>query len=93
VFWEVDQKAAGCWAGEANTKLLARLSKWHEYLGDSTAADAILDRLLHNAHRIVLKKGPSLRKEEVPLPVDNHQRRCAPITMPLNEPITMRRND
>src|SRR5215207_3700622 len=30
-------------------------SKWHEYLGDPTVADAILDRLLHNAHRIVLR--------------------------------------
>ena len=38
-------------------------TKWHEYLGDPTLADAICDRLLHNAHRIVLK-GPSRRKEE-----------------------------
>lgn len=37
--------------------------KWHEYLGDPTVADAILDRLLSKAHRIVLK-GPSRRKEE-----------------------------
>jgi DNA replication protein DnaC len=36
---------------------------WHEQLGDPTLADAILDRLIHNAHRIVLK-GPSQRKEE-----------------------------
>lgn len=35
--------------------------KWHEYLGDATVADAILDRLIHNAHKIVLK-GPSRRK-------------------------------
>lgn len=35
---------------------------WHEHLGDPTLADAICDRLLHNAHRIVLK-GPSRRKE------------------------------
>ena len=35
---------------------------WHEALGDPTVADAICDRLLHNAHRIVLK-GPSRRKE------------------------------
>lgn len=35
---------------------------WHEYLGDPTLADAICDRLLHNAHRLVLK-GPSRRKE------------------------------
>ena len=38
-------------------------NKWHEYLGDPTLADAICDRLLPNAHRIVLK-GPSRRKEK-----------------------------
>jgi DNA replication protein DnaC len=35
---------------------------WHDYLGDATVADAILDRVLHNAHRVVVK-GPSRRKE------------------------------
>jgi DNA replication protein DnaC len=35
---------------------------WHEYLGDATIADAICDRVLHNAHRLVLS-GPSRRKE------------------------------
>ena len=34
---------------------------WFEVIGDPTIADAILDRLVHNAHRIKLKKGPSLR--------------------------------
>ncbi len=38
-------------------------SQWHDYVGDPTLADAICDRLLHNAHRIVLQ-GPSRRKEE-----------------------------
>jgi DNA replication protein DnaC len=38
---------------------------WHEYLGDPTLADAILDRILHNAHRIVLQ-GPSRRKKGSP---------------------------
>ncbi len=37
-------------------------AQWHDALGDPTLADAICDRLLHNAHRIVLK-GPSRRKE------------------------------
>jgi DNA replication protein DnaC len=37
--------------------------RYHEYLGDPTVADAVCDRLLHNAHRIVLS-GPSRRKEE-----------------------------
>jgi DNA replication protein DnaC len=36
-------------------------AKWHEHLGDHNHADAICDRLLHNAHRLVLK-GPSQRK-------------------------------
>ena len=39
------------------------VAKWHDHLGDPTVADAICDRLLHNAHRIVLQ-GPSRRKEE-----------------------------
>lgn len=38
------------------------VSKWHDDLGDPTVADAICDRLIHNAHRIVLK-GPSRRKD------------------------------
>lgn len=35
---------------------------WHAALGDPTLADAICDRLLHNAYKIELK-GPSMRKE------------------------------
>jgi len=35
--------------------------KWHETIGDDTIADAICDRLLHNAHRIEFK-GESVRK-------------------------------
>jgi len=34
---------------------------WHEVIGDPTIADAVLDRLVHNAHRLQLK-GESLRK-------------------------------
>ncbi len=34
---------------------------WHEIIGDPTLADAILDRLVHNAYRIKLK-GESMRK-------------------------------
>ncbi len=37
------------------------IDRWHEYIGEATLADAILDRLLHNAHRLELK-GESLRK-------------------------------
>ena len=37
------------------------LSAWHDVIGDPTYADAILDRLVHNAHRIELA-GESLRR-------------------------------
>ncbi|MGH8629399.1 MAG: IS21-like element helper ATPase IstB [Burkholderiales bacterium] len=37
------------------------VEQWHAYLGDQTLADAILDRLVHNAHRLTLK-GDSMRK-------------------------------
>lgn len=36
--------------------------QWHDYLADPALADAICDRIVHNAHRLVLK-GPSRRKE------------------------------
>lgn len=36
---------------------------WHEVIGEPTFADAILDRLVHNAHRLPLD-GPSMRKNE-----------------------------
>ena len=37
------------------------VEKWHEYLGEPTIADAILDRVLNSAHQIALK-GESMRK-------------------------------
>ena len=37
------------------------VSQWHEIIADATVADAILDRLVHNAYRLELK-GESLRK-------------------------------
>lgn len=37
---------------------------WHEIIGDPTIADAILDRLVHNAHKLQLKTKVSKRKEE-----------------------------
>ena len=40
---------------------------WHDYIGEATLADAILDRLLHGAHRLELK-GESVRK----LTLKNH---------------------
>lgn len=37
------------------------VESWHEFIGDPTLADAILDRLVHNAYRISLK-GESMRR-------------------------------
>jgi DNA replication protein DnaC len=37
------------------------VEKWHEYIANPTLADAILDRLVHNAHRINLS-GDSIRR-------------------------------
>jgi len=38
------------------------VDRWHDLIGDPTLADAILDRLVHNAHRILLR-GDSLRQK------------------------------
>jgi DNA replication protein DnaC len=38
------------------------VDKWHQQIGDPTLADSILDRLVHNAHRIEMQ-GESLRKK------------------------------
>lgn len=42
------------------------LEHWHDAIGDPTLADAILDRLVHNAHKIAIK-GESMRKRKGPL--------------------------
>jgi DNA replication protein DnaC len=42
------------------------IDHWHEQIGDPTLADAILDRLVHCAHKIKLK-GESMRKKNVHL--------------------------
>ncbi len=49
--------------GNRSTVVTSQLpvDHWHEVIGDPTLADAILDRLVHNAYRINLK-GESLRK-------------------------------
>jgi len=39
------------------------IDQWHAYLGDRTVADAILDRLVHNSYRLVLK-GESMRRHK-----------------------------
>ena len=51
--------------GARSTILTSQLPQenWHDHIGDPTIADAILDRLVHNAYRISLK-GPSRRKKK-----------------------------
>ena len=46
------------------------LDQWHASIGDSTLADAIMDRLVHNAYKINLK-GESLRKKQANLTTTN----------------------
>ncbi len=41
------------------------VDKWHDLIGDPTYADAILDRIVHNAHRINLT-GESMRRKRKP---------------------------
>jgi DNA replication protein DnaC len=43
------------------------VSKWHDVIGEKTIADAILDRIVHDAHRRELT-GESMRKKRKPEP-------------------------
>jgi DNA replication protein DnaC len=49
---------------QSSTLITSQLpvNTWHDSIGDATLGDAILDRLLHNAHRIEVM-GPSMRKK------------------------------
>lgn len=51
--------------GRTSTVVTSQLpiAKWHEWIGDPTLADAILDRLVNNAYKVDLK-GNSRRKEK-----------------------------
>lgn len=51
--------------GDRSTVVTSQLpiASWHEWLGEPTVADAILDRLVHNAYKLTLR-GPSGRKKE-----------------------------
>ena len=61
---EVIEDRYGC----ASTIVTSQLpvEHWHEVIGDPTIADALLDRLVHNAHRITLQ-GESMRRTKTPL--------------------------
>jgi DNA replication protein DnaC len=50
------------------------VSRWHELIGDPTYADAILDRIVHNAYRMDLA-GESLRKSRKPRAPTNKKQR------------------
>ena len=51
--------------GSTSTVMISQLQteQWYASIGDNTLADAILDRLMHNAHRMALK-GESMRKTQ-----------------------------
>ncbi|MGE5591898.1 MAG: ATP-binding protein, partial [Bacillota bacterium] len=42
---------------------------WYATIGDATVADAILDRLVHQSHKLILK-GESMRKVTGPRPAN-----------------------
>lgn len=67
---EAVEERYGCGA----TILTAQLpvSDWHEYLGGGRIAEAILDRLVHNAHRVELHSAQSMRKGRSALNHDGH---------------------
>ena len=51
--------------GKSATVVTSQLpiANWHDWLGDPTVADAVLDRLVHNAYKVQLK-GHSRRKTD-----------------------------
>jgi len=58
---------------------------WHDAMGDPPLADAILDRLLHNAYKMT-RRGEAMRQQhavvqnDVPATSPDHpRRRCAPM--------------
>jgi DNA replication protein DnaC len=59
--------------GFASTIVVSQLptAEWYNSIGDNTLADAILDRLMHNAHRLELQ-GESMRKIQANLTHREH---------------------
>jgi DNA replication protein DnaC len=57
--------------GHTSTLVISQLptDQWYATIGDNTLADAILDRLMHSAHRLPLK-GESMRKIQSKQPID-----------------------
>ena len=59
--------------GQTSTLVMSQLptDQWYASIGDNTLADAILDRLMHNAHRLELN-GESMRKKLAKLTDGEH---------------------
>lgn len=59
--------------GSSSTSIISQLptDQWYQSIGDNTLADAILDRVMHNAHRLTLK-GESMRKTRANLTDGEH---------------------
>jgi len=53
-FWEICEERYQTRSTILTSQL--PISRWHEQIGDPTLADGILDRLVHNAHRIEMKR-------------------------------------
>ena len=60
--------------GKRSTIITSQLpvKQWHDVIGEKTIADAILDRIVHNAQRIELK-GESLRKQSAKNDLENNE--------------------
>ncbi len=63
-------------AGRKATVITSQLpiEHWHEWIGDATVADAMLDRIMQNHHRLTLT-GESLRKDKPSLKKEENQGR------------------
>ncbi len=59
-FWEICEDRYQTRSTVVTSQL--PVARWHEQIGEPTAADGILDRLVHNAHRLELR-GESMRKK------------------------------
>jgi DNA replication protein DnaC len=57
----INQNVERLFLGSMSWASQVPVARWHELIGDPTIGDAILDRVIHCAHRVELK-GPSLRK-------------------------------
>jgi DNA replication protein DnaC len=71
-FWEIAEERYQTRSMVLTSQL--PVSRWHEQIGDPTLADGILDRIVHNAHRIEMRVN-SMRKKKC-----KNQRRFAPRT-------------